>query len=157
MQEPEEIKPSRRELPDALQGLEPAPLRGSAREIWFRAGLEVGRRRANSWRAAASVAIVAAALVVAWQSKRTPIQLVTQNQPVLPSSSPHTDTNAAVGSGSIAAYVRLTDALAVTEGERQKEVGSSGGQPERRPWPFDAEGEVAPQDGLYPNIERGGL
>ena len=60
MQEPEEIMPRRRELPEALQGLEPAPLRGSAREIWFRAGLEAGRRRANSWRSAATAAILAA-------------------------------------------------------------------------------------------------
>lgn len=66
MPEPEEVErptvgPAERELADALAGLQPAPVRTTQRDVWFRAGVDAataaGRRSANRWRAVAGTAL----------------------------------------------------------------------------------------------------
>lgn len=61
MQEPEELKP---DMAESLRKLRPAsPPPPTARDIWYRAGYQAGRRPLNAWRATAAFAVIAAATV----------------------------------------------------------------------------------------------
>lgn len=65
MQEEQPLDPPERELAEALGRLELGPVGSSPREIWYRAGLEAGRRRASAWRAVAGAVALAACLLLA--------------------------------------------------------------------------------------------
>ena len=52
MPEDQPVSPDDREIESALQGLTLAPLHATPRQVWYEAGVEVGRRSATPWRAA---------------------------------------------------------------------------------------------------------
>lgn len=67
-----ELNPPEQELADALSRLHPTPARTPMQQVWYRAGLEAGRRRAERWRAMAGAAGVAAVVLLAWGLRPVP-------------------------------------------------------------------------------------
>jgi hypothetical protein len=67
MQEPEKLNLADDELTVALRKLRPAATKQSAREVWYQAGYQSGRRSVNLWRATAAVLLMGMTTVVAWE------------------------------------------------------------------------------------------
>jgi hypothetical protein len=124
MLESENLNPAERELVEAMQGLQPAPLQTSSREMWYQAGLAAGRRRANGWRAVAAAVTLAATLLVV-SSHRTPspveryvyVRTPAASVPVVPAaidttSTPTASAGPVASSSSTAEYLRLCDEAA---------------------------------------------
>jgi hypothetical protein len=64
MSEPQPLDPANRELAEALESLRLAPTQANQRDIWYRAGMEAGRKRTNAWRMAAAIMTLAAGAMV---------------------------------------------------------------------------------------------
>lgn len=73
MQEPRPLSSLEQELADSLKGLQLAPMQTSSQQIWYQAGFQVGRRRANAWRAVAGIVAVAALAVQVWAPRPAPL------------------------------------------------------------------------------------
>ena len=143
MQVPGEVNPDKRQLPEALQSLELAPLRSSPRAIWYEAGLAAGRRQANWWRAVAAVVMLAAALAVGWDHRPANVGPMAQTHQIVPA----TTAVAALDDHSIstesAGYARLRDAL-LQRGLDALSSNEAGG-----------DRETLSPTGWYPTNERG--
>ena len=128
MQEPEQVSTNGRELADALQSLELAPLRSSPRAIWYQAGFEAGRRHARAWRAVAAIVFIACGLAVTWDRQQPAVSSVAQIHPVTPAISSVTPLDDHPSSMDFAAYARLRNALLQQELDAlsSKKIGSTG-------------------------------
>ena len=106
MQDPESLNESQRKLAGSLQALQIALPQTSQREIWFRAGLEVGRRRASGWRAAAGILGLSVAVLIASQRRpaSAPIERIVYVARGAAPAAPPTPISSA-------AYGRLRDAI----------------------------------------------
>jgi hypothetical protein len=93
MQESEFLNPPEKELAEALQGLQLAPLKIPAHRIWYEAGLRVGRKRARRWCAVAvTTALIAMMLMIRWRQAPATVQRVVyirqDTAPIEPVSNP---------------------------------------------------------------------
>ena len=143
MQDPEQVNPTKPKLPEALQGLELAPLRSSPWAIWYQAGVEAGRRHANRWRATAAIALIAAGLSLVWNRRPLPAGPIAQTHQIAPATTAVAAPDDHPISTESAAYARLRDALL----QRGLDALSS----------KDAGGdrEILSPTGWYPPNERG--
>jgi hypothetical protein len=64
-----DVDPPEQELEEALASLALSPTGIPAESLWYQAGLARERRRANRWRMAAAVALLAAGAAVYWRPK----------------------------------------------------------------------------------------
>ena len=71
MQEFTPLDPTERELEQALGSLRLKTLAES--EIWYQAGLKIGRRRSNIWRSIAAAVVLLAIPAVLWRPKAAPM------------------------------------------------------------------------------------
>jgi hypothetical protein len=69
MQEPEKLNLAEDEFTVALRKLRPAAGNRSAREVWYEAGYQSGRRSVNLWRATAAALLVGMSGVVTWEHR----------------------------------------------------------------------------------------
>jgi len=132
------IDPRDRELVNVLQQLQPAPMRTSREQIWYRAGLEAGRRRVKVWRGVAAVMMLAAGAAMwarlgARGTAERPV-LVRQEVPVVVGVESEEER------ASAAAYYRLRDTVAQDglAGLPRVEGGNGGAAPSApRGWPME--------------------
>ena len=115
MQEPRPLDHGEKELEKALGGLRLAPFAPDVEQLWYRAGLAAGRRRARIWQAVAAAVALAAAGAVTWRPKPTPVfvdRVVTVRQDV-PTEPVRALTAAEDAPAPIvsADYLRLRDAV----------------------------------------------
>ena len=71
MPETQPISPDDGELESALQTLVLAPVRATPRQVWYQAGVEVGRRRATPWRAATATLALSTLSLLFWSPLAT--------------------------------------------------------------------------------------
>jgi hypothetical protein len=112
MQEEQPLDPPERELAEALGRLELDPLGSEQRQIWYRAGVEAGRRRVNRWRAVAAVALAAGvALASARGSRPAPVERIVYVRAPAAVPPPVAAGDQLAPSRDAAAYPRLRDAI----------------------------------------------
>lgn len=128
MQDPEHVSASGREMVEALQSLELAPLPSSPRAIWYQAGFEAGRRQARVWRAVAAIVFIACGLAVTWDVQRPTVNSVAQIHPLTPATSTVNPPDDHPSSTDFAARARLRNALVQQELDAlsSKKIGSTG-------------------------------
>lgn len=156
MQEEQPLDPPERELAEALGRLELEPVRSSPGEIWYRAGLEAGRRRANGWRAVAAAVTVAAGLLLAFVHGRMPAtveRVVYVREPAASTGAVAVASWEALRPESSTAYARLRDAL-LREGLRALPPVPGGGDV-GRPAMRGLEGDSIAPDPWYLLNEEG--
>jgi hypothetical protein len=98
-------------VPEFLRQLKPtSPPANIAREIWFQAGYQSGRRQMNAWRAATGCAVAAIAFISVWHPSpptsqtSNPVVAVTHEPPPGP-------IDAAALNAEASDYARLCDGL----------------------------------------------
>jgi hypothetical protein len=107
--------PQDQELMQALGKLRLSPPGLSQRDIWYRAGVDAGRRHANAWKALAAIVTVAAGVGVAMDHRPAPAPRMTYVQHVERPAT--TDAKSGTSSSASLAYERMRDKL-VEEGLR---------------------------------------
>jgi hypothetical protein len=122
MQEPEKLNLADDELTVALRKLRPAVTKQSARDVWYEAGYQSGRRSVNLWRATAAVLLMGMTAVVTLEHRSGSTTPVTSSEWAVdnapgrsgPATNPTTidsaKTDPAVTTAG-SAYVRLRDSL----------------------------------------------
>ena len=157
MQDPTPLDPPEQELEDALALLALSPAGIPAEALWYRAGLARERRRANRWRAAAAVTMVAAGASLFWRPKPAPgtidhvVVVREQTPPIAPvvpspplqSHEPGLATNLDRGGDEVASagYLRLRDHV-LRDGLTDLPPTAGGGVPAGaalRAWPIPDE------------------
>ena len=104
--------PRDRELMAALGTLKLPPPGASQREIWYRAGVEAGRRHVNAWKTLAAVVTLSASIALTWDRRPIPAPLaayVEHVQPVRHSAT--TPVPSATTVTASLAYERMRDRL----------------------------------------------
>jgi hypothetical protein len=144
------LDPPEQEVEEALASLALSPTGIPAEALWYRAGLARERRRANGWRAAAAVALLAAGAAVIWRPKPTMVTVahvvVVREQATPPAVAPAPPEAAAVDSDAAApgnqiasaSYLRLRDRV-LQDGLASlppAAAGRSDAAPEQRAWPL---------------------
>ena len=104
--------PRDREMMAALGLLKLPPPGASQRDIWYRAGVEAGRRHANTWKALAAVVALSASIALAWDRRPVPAPHAVYVQHVPPAShSTTTPAASATTATASLAYERMRERL----------------------------------------------
>jgi hypothetical protein len=118
MQERTPLDRPEQELESALASLTPAPVGIGGDVLVYQARLAQERHRANRWRAAAAIAILAAGAALAWRPRPGTVTVdrmvvvQVQGKPAAPRPvTPTSDTEPVGDEFAAAAYLRLRDAL----------------------------------------------
>lgn len=118
MQDPTPLDPPEQELAEALASLALAPTGIPADSLWYQATAAREHRRANRWRAAAAVAVLAAGGAILWRAKPVTVTVdrvvVVREQETSPAAAPapqarvaSSDWEAGPEAVASAAYLRL--------------------------------------------------
>ena len=137
MQDEESIDPADRELAESLRGLQPAAAtaQASPQRIWYEAGFQAGRRRANVWRAvAAMIALVAGAAIV-WQDRSVPsVSYVNRGAPAAIVNRAPSAADESSSPVLSAAYLKLRDAVVQDGWKALPPPSGRNGEPPLRAW-----------------------
>lgn len=149
MQDPTPLDAPEQELEEALGSLALSPTGIPAESLWYQAGLARERRRANRWRIAAAVALMAAGAAFVWRSKPVSVmvdRVVVVREPaeqparpsgptVVPAGEP--ESQSPPNQFASASYLRLRDRV-LEEGLKTvppTAAGQGGGAAAIRAWP----------------------
>jgi hypothetical protein len=119
MQDPGQVNRDDNRLSDALAALELAPVRLSAREIWYESGLRAGRRATNRWRAAAALIAIGSLAIAFARLPARSVETASSRTPAPTIVTAADDPRSSASSA--AAYARLLASLMASDSSRRKD------------------------------------